>query len=228
MAVAFDAVASTTGSDVTSLSWTHTPVGTPTAAGMGFYAFDSGNATSATYNSTTFGAAVATTSDASGDNCQLFGLANPASGARSVTVAWAVSTFPVAGSVTVTGSDTTTCYRAGSATSSAGSSTALQVTIASNTDDLVYSVGGQDPCGTLTAGNTQRWNQASGGLDGIGQTEAGGASVAITATASGSNPWCITGASFLAAAAGSASASAALLILNPNLHGNLYGLRTNL
>ena len=201
MSAAFDAVSSTTGSGVTSVSWTHTPVGTPTAVGMGTYYFGDALVTAATYGLTSFGASVANSSDTTGDLLRLYGLANPASGAQTVSITWQWAVYPVAGSVTVTSSDTTTCYRSGSPNSANGSGNALSVTISSATGDLIYAVGGQDPCGTITPGNTSRWTQASGGLDGMGETADGAASVAMTASTSGSNPWCIAGASFQAAAA---------------------------
>src|SRR5690348_14565737 len=93
MSVAFDAVGpSSSGQSylaVASTSWTHTPVGTPTAVAIGECAFalPAGGST-ATYGGTSMTAAGISPQSGNNDFCRIWGLANPTSGAQTVALAW--------------------------------------------------------------------------------------------------------------------------------------------
>ncbi len=164
--VAFDAAASTSVSNNagTTLSWTHTPVGTPTAVAVGIESYDGPGGT-LTITGITYGGVAMTRSVQAGaqggSHTELWCLANPASGAKTVTVTFsATGNYAQAGSVTVTGSDTSTCFRN---TNSNGGFTlnGIPVTVAVTTvsGDLVVDVLGDVLSGAPTANGSQtlRW-----------------------------------------------------------------------
>lgn len=118
MAVTFDAASSTGagGSGGPTYSWTHTPVGTPTAVGLWATIYGGGNTISGvTYGGVSMGAPVLTVTNTGGrnDTDYLFGLASPLSGPQTiiVTTAPAGGKYIICGAMTVLGSDTTTCFR---------------------------------------------------------------------------------------------------------------------
>jgi hypothetical protein len=137
MAVAFDAVGTgADGSAVNSLTWTHTPVGTPSAVGVwvGGY-FNAADLSGATYGGTAM--VPGTTYSFSGlasANAKSFGLASPASGAQTIVVS-SSSGFISANSISVTGSDLTTCFSNSNGTT--GNTVNSSVSVTSAVDEFV-------------------------------------------------------------------------------------------
>jgi len=216
MAVTFDAKSSGTGNFVIDVTFTHTPAGTPSAVGIGAFGFNNGSATiTATYGGTNVPSFVGPVNDPGADTGLIFGLASPASGAQTVTVHGSNFWYPIAHVVTVTGSDTSTCFSNGNS-ANAGSGTALSVTTTSATGELVLATGGIDGSGAdMTAGgggsNTTSLylNDVVGGERASSSLASGASSVTATYTATGSTNWVMMAASFKAAAgAGSVGAGA--------------------
>jgi hypothetical protein len=115
VAAAFDASSTQTASGgAFPITWTHTPVGTPTAV---MVVFENFNATVAATGVTYGGVALTQFQNlapmgSGGTGMEMWGVANPPSGAQTVSINGpAGAVFLVAGAVTVTGSDTTTCFR---------------------------------------------------------------------------------------------------------------------
>jgi hypothetical protein len=90
--VAFDAVAtfSVAGSVSTTMSWTHTPIGTPNAVAVAFTNYE-GNCTAASFTVTYGGSAMALSVEqkfsSNSESVSLWGIANPPSGPQTVSVA---------------------------------------------------------------------------------------------------------------------------------------------
>jgi len=201
MSVAFDAVSTANAASVTSLSWTHTPTGTPSAIGIGCYGYAAA-ISSGTYGGTSVGTPVESIAGGP-DYAGLCGLANPASGAQTVVLNFAGSCYPDAGAITVTGSDTTTCFS--NHASAAANSANQTVTVTSATGELVMDAGGQDldsGAPTAAGGQTQRWSVVLLGERSVGSTAAGAASVAMAWTWPGAANWATTAGSFKAAGSG--------------------------
>lgn len=209
MTVAFDAKSQGSGNFVSSVSFTHTPVGTPTAVGIGEFGFNpSAGTVTATYDGTAVPSAIGPDTDAIGDTAQIFGLANPASGAKTVVVSCNQLFYPIVYVATVTGSDTATCFSA--VNSAIGNSSAPSVTLTGGaTGELVFCVGGCDGGGAdMSAGgggsNTTDLyvNDVVGGERASSSTAPGAASVTATYSLSGISPWIIQTASFKDAGGG--------------------------
>jgi hypothetical protein len=138
MAVAFDAIAQSVTNNNQNPSWTHTPVGTPTAA----LVVVSKNRP-ATVSSATYGGAAMTLIDSVDDGAgfvmYFFGLANPASGAQTVQVNATGSNILIgAFSYTFTGTDTTTAFNGWQEDfASAAAAAADTLTVTSQAGDLV-------------------------------------------------------------------------------------------
>jgi hypothetical protein len=110
MAVVLDAVGpGATGSTVNSITWTHTPVGTPSAVGVWGCGYNP--AFSCTYGGTSMAAGTLyNPGSISAGNSQSFGLANPPSGAQTIVLSTSNNAYIAGNSISVTGSDTTTCF----------------------------------------------------------------------------------------------------------------------
>jgi hypothetical protein len=216
MSVAFDAVASTSvaGSGGTTLSWTHTPVGTPTGVAVTLENFDTGHTvTGVTYGGNAMSLTSTNNGSLSSSSVQIWGLASPPAGAQTVVVTFsATGTFCGAGSVTVTGGDTTTLFS--NHNSANGSSTASSVGVTSAVGELVIDIVGTNngPALTVGGGQTQRWTQTESGNVQASST-APGASGTVTMgwTLGFTGPWAASAASFKAA--GSAAAQTPTLML---------------
>lgn len=218
MSVAFDAVgpssSGATGSGVTTLSWTHTPVGTPTAASCQLGYWSNVNAVSGvTYGGTAMAQAVSQAAGTGNVNetAQIWGLANPASGAQTVQITFAVGgKFTNAGSVTVTGSDTTTCFSnvssANGASAASGASTCTSAVGELVIDMCICDDGTTGVTITPAGGQTQRWGTAHAGTteNNACSTAPGAATVTMTQNFSANRPWAHVAASFLAAQAAGA------------------------
>lgn len=162
MSVTIDATvpAQVTNGNSATLSWTHTPVGTPSAAGVFFQNQDGTlTVTGVTYG----GVAMSNTVDATvashagnPQSLQIWGLASPPSGAQTVvitgTVLVANQVNIIAASRTVTGSSLTTCFRSGASGSSfatAPFSSSCSVSVSGTVSgDLVCDVVGTDDYGS--------------------------------------------------------------------------------
>lgn len=208
-AVAFDATASTTGINVSSVSYTHTPVGTPTAVGIGisWYRTDLTAITSITYGGVATTAAITKNLTGGSSQAAIYGLVNPPTGSQTVVVTFTTATTGITGvgSITVTGSDTTTVF---SNTCSAGptANTTPSVTCTSVVDELVMDqitfLGSQTV--TTGSGQTQRWSTNAVTVAGAASTEpAASTSVVMDETLSSSATWGIVGASFKLGSSGS-------------------------
>lgn len=201
--VAFDAVASNSVAGVggTTLTWTHTPVGTPTGVAVGIENYRAvADVSSVTYGATSLTKYATQGFDSNNVVVEIWGAANPVSGAQTVTVTFAASgTYTQAGSITVTGGNTTTVFRA--TNTATGTSTSPAVSVTSASGDLVVDVVGNSNTNTTqTAGGSQtkRWGTLdAGGDSAAGSTlTASGASTNMSWTLSASNPWGIAAASF--------------------------------
>jgi len=182
----------------TPVSWTHTPVGTPTAVAVVIFTND------ATISSVTYGGS-SLTHAVTGDNgtyrTLVYGLASPPAGAQQVLIHH-TSGYVVEGvAVTVTGSDLATCFR-GSAAYGEPSTNNPSVNVVSAIGDLVLEGAEMEVAqapGSLGSGQTSR---ATGDYDsstrgwGISTKDgaAGSTTVSRTYLASVSNS--MIGASF--------------------------------
>lgn len=182
--VVFDAVSNAaTGSGVTTPSWTHTPVGVPTAVAVLTGSYFSGNDfTTATYGgismspSTLFGAT---------PFAHIWFLANPPSGPQTVTLSGQSNAFYAMAAITVTGSDTTTCFRNTSGGTGTDSGAGSSLSISSDPRDLVIDCvsgfsGANPPSGSS---GTSRYTVFFNGNLSLGvATSPGGATVNATWT----------------------------------------------
>ena len=190
-AVVFDAVTEQSGTFVSSLTWTHTPVGTPTGVmvSIGLLRFGTlDTVTGVTYGGTSM--VSAGTAQASSDDIRYLSwwtLASPAAGAQTViaTFSGANADGSKGAAVTVTAGDPATVFRAASYIRAASTTDAPTITVTSAVDDLVIdAVVGLGPS-TVGAGQTERWLSTGG--DDVnphhwGTTKAGAASVAMSRT----------------------------------------------
>lgn len=203
--VLFDAVgpnsSGATGSGVSSLSWTHTPVGNPSAVAVAVGYWSNATAiSSVTYGGVAMTLAVSQNAS-SGDKAAIYGLANPPAGAQTVQITWAAGgIFANAGSISVTGSDTTTCFSHADG-QAAGTGTSAACTVTSAVGELVVDMcnGDNATAGvTITSSGTRRWGTAHVGSEeaNAAATAPGAATVTMTETLSASKPWAIVAASF--------------------------------
>jgi hypothetical protein len=205
MAVALDTYNTGAGSAVSSVTFTHTPVATPSAAGIAFFGYNGGNsaAWTCTYGGTNAPSSGTQVITASPDTAGICGLANPASGTQTIVVSCPSGCYPCIVSITVTGSDTTTCFDAALGAVGA-SSTAATVTVAGGTSgDLVFFLSGSDGPGVvISAGgggsntNSITGDQVNSGQHYFASWASGAASVTGTNTMASSTNWAIYGASF--------------------------------
>jgi hypothetical protein len=161
-AMAFDAVSHGELSNANSpLSWTHTPVGTPSAVVVGIGNYEGASSvTSVTYGATTLTQLAILTG--AGNGVYLYGANNVASGAQTVTVTLSANgNFTQANAITVTGSSLTTAFE--TATTATDFSTTPSVTTTSQSDEIVVDMVISSGSVTITpgAGQTQRYSVTS-------------------------------------------------------------------
>lgn len=199
MASTFDATTNAKAGVVSSLSWTHTPTGTPSGVGVGVAWWDGANAVStATYGGTSMTPHKISDINGSSDRVSIFALANPSSGSQTVAIGWGTSVVPNGVAITVTGGDTTTVH---SNTSSAnGSSTAPSTTCTSATGELVMDFGAHRWPTDMTAGadQTERADflNNSGDTEIFSSTESGATSVTMSWSNGTSANWAIAAMAF--------------------------------
>lgn len=156
MAVVFDNVGVSFVYGSSPVTWTHTPVGTPTAVAVCFqFVSYFGAVTAVTYGGQTMSLFSSVVEPAIGqETTYIYGLASPPSGAQTVSVTTTSGglTFVAGASITVTGSDTTTCFRAGSNATGAATeaSGAVGITVSAQNGDLIV-----DICGNGNGNETQ-------------------------------------------------------------------------
>jgi hypothetical protein len=141
VAVAFDAVssASVANNAGTALTWTHTPSGTPTAVAVAVQRYPNTFGATVTYGGVAMTLAASDGSLAGVINTEIWGLANPPSGAQTVSVGTGITgDYMEAGAITVTGSDTTTCFS--NSISANGTSAAPSVSVTSASGELVVDI----------------------------------------------------------------------------------------
>lgn len=210
--VVFDAVSNANNENNagTTMSWTHTPVASPPsslAVVLQIYNDASNSVSGITYNGAALTKMTGATSGSQGgfsSHTEIWGsdgLTLP-SGAQTVQITFAATgSYCQAGAISVTGSNTTTCF-SNAAVADNPSSTTPSVTVTSATGELVVDItsnsAGLIP--TVGAGQTSRFTYNPAGLfAGGSSTEAGAASVTMSWTLSGAQSWTISAASFKAA-----------------------------
>jgi hypothetical protein len=220
MAVVIDA-GSSAASGTNVASFTHTPVGTPTAVvvGVDVLNFPASQANlypaGVTYNGVALTLVTSASQFVTGD---LRGLSmwvsegfTPASGAQTVALTYNSTPFGVvAGCASVTGSVTSSIVTDGSVAT--GSSSTASVDVTSAAGELVIDVVAQSNAAgaqTAGAGQTQvpNWNATYGGsARGTGSYEDGAGTVTMSRTLANSGAWYSCGLSIAAAGGGGGSA----------------------
>lgn len=203
---AFDAASSNSRSGGSgSLTWTHTPVGTPTGVAVGVTNFNPNCTISGvTYGGASMGAAAQSVTIGGGvsNDVRLYGLANPSSGAQTVSINFSSGTncFVAGGSITVTGGNTTTVFRASN--NATGNSGTAAVSVTSASGDLVVDIGATADNNinltAVTGSQTARISNVAGGGNRMSMSTitASGASTAMGWTLASSNAWADLAASF--------------------------------
>lgn len=212
MAVAFDATSKTTYSGPsTSISWTHTPVGTPAAifVTISWTTSPIGVVSAITYGGQAMTLVTGATADGSNfagagwtGRTQTYVKTGPLSGPQTVAITLSVAAWGVAGATSFTGVDS--AAPAGTVVTATGNSTAPSATIGSSTaGNLVYGAFVHDyPVGTVTEGKTLAWkDKSSNGFGGGAEyTPAGGSKTMDWTMGGGANPWGALAFEILAAA----------------------------
>lgn len=204
MSVVFDAVgpssAGQTASSVSSMSWTHTPVGVPTAVSVqvALVSTPFTGSVTVTYGGVSMTNAVDKTNPTI-TRAIIFGLASPPSGPQTVVVTFGSAIDKAAGgSITVTGSDPVACFDFVSAGATGRSNHPLDNPCSSAVGDLVIDCGAQRVISgswTPNAGQTQAWMN----INGTSSYAPGAASVTMIENTGTSDFWSIVSASFKAA-----------------------------
>jgi hypothetical protein len=229
MAVAFDAVSSSSvASGTGTLTWTHTPVAAPPSSvgvGLVVYTNTGVDVASVTYNGVALTKAISTLASINGFRTEVWGsdgMILP-SGAQSIVISFSGSSggdiFCIAGAITTTGSNTTTCFSgsAGATGDSSGAGPQPSVSCPSATGEFVMNVCSNiHNDATLTPAQTIRWGLlAAGGLESGGSStpaSAGSTGISWTqATGIGTNEWALSAASFKVAGGAAASISLGIL-----------------
>jgi hypothetical protein len=196
MSVAFDAVS--TGQGLTSYSATHTPSGTPTAVLVG--ATNDGRGLTMTYGGAAMTLLASVSSPDATTTQWLFGLANPAAGAQSVSPTWTGTAETAIGTITVTGSLLTAAAFGTPITNSANSGNASgSLTVLTGGSLALAVVGNNHPASPVAAAwsgaspGTERYNFRDSGPweDIAGQTSAAGGTLtfAWTNNNTGTTAW---------------------------------------
>lgn len=211
MAVAFDSSSELAMSTSQNPSWTHTPSGVLTGAGIIVVYRDNTGASTITINSVTYGVETCDFEDSQDCNSglirvALYSLPSPPSGQQTVQVNYDAvpdrnSTAYLVG---VTGGDPANVFSA--VTKATATSNAPSVSVASSADELV--MDGVAAGGSLvSAGEDQTvlMNSSFGanlnGGEAAGSTKAGAVSVTTTWVLAASTQWGIISASFAVASA---------------------------
>lgn len=194
MPVAFEAVADTTVSAnaATTLSWTHPGVA-PSAVAVTLMNYNGARTvTGVTYGGVAMTQASVEVGDLSSSGVQIWGLANPPSGSQTVVVTFSgTGAYCSAGSISVTGSDTTTCFVV-IGTPTTGNSTAPSASITAPSGSLIIDVVGNNngKVFTIASGQTQEWTNSAAGNEVASSTIAAtGSSQSVSWTVDTASNW---------------------------------------
>lgn len=138
MSAVFDAASNTVMTGGAGNSWTHTPVGTPTAVGVWVYASSQFTLPSIfTYGGVSMTLLFSGGGGAGNDPIVLYGLTNPPPGPQTVVVGNPTDNIRgTSVAVSVTGSSLTTCFRDIQTTNGQGLSSITAPALASQNGDL--------------------------------------------------------------------------------------------
>ena len=211
MAIAFDAK---TGSNTlnTSLSWSHIPVGTPSAVAVMVMVETGVTINQVKYGATDITASLIASQVAGAKTLAIYGLANPSSGTQTVLITPSANAYIAGEAITVTGSDTTTCFRVGSGISGTGStSTTFNVSSTTTSGDFVVDCASDSSgnVGTIDGSQSNGWTQVPD-EGAYGSTKAAvGSSTTMqwTVVAGGPYTWAQVAAAFQLAGAGAAAST---------------------
>lgn len=202
--VAFDAATTFSGPALagTTFSFTHTPVGTPTAVAVLVHLYNAAtqNITGVTYGGAACTQTIGSASDAGGSSSNIWGCGAPPSGAKTVVITISSAGAYIAGAaVSVTNGNAATALDGAGATN-VGSGASISQACPGATNDLMVDIAGGATSVTDTAGGGQtiRWGPVDVASNrSYGSTAAGAASVTMSWTFSGSVTWSYACAAFL-------------------------------
>ena len=204
MALAFDATSNSSGTSVTSVTWSHTTSGADRALIVGVSYNDGFDAmptnTGVTYAGTAMTNVGSTTTSVT---VILFGiprttyyraqqwkLSNPASGANNVVVSFDGSVNAYCGAVSFTGAHQTTASLTGPQAAATGSDTAPTVNVASSPIEIAIDTTCRSAANaTVGTGQTERWNAGGG----TGSTETGATTVTMSWSLDAAAAWALVG-----------------------------------
>lgn len=206
MAIAYDTLSqSAEASSANTVSWSHTTSGSDRALFVGAQESGGIGLSGITYN----GVAMTEQWDiADAFSFRIAGatLVNPASGTNTVVITWDDVTTGRGVAVSLTGVDQTTPV--GTAATATGNSSTISRAVTSAADELVVDCAHMSDFGetmTVGAGQTERMNEQNwfGGFgNSLVSTEPGAASVTMSWTTGGNNPWSTGAIPFKPAGAG--------------------------
>lgn len=211
MPALFDAQSSNSvaNNGATTLSWLHTPAGTPTSVGVSLQNYTGGgvSVSGVKYggNALTKYAAATSGSTGVGNHTEIYGSDGVAlpTGPQTVQITFSgIGAYCIAGAITVAGSDTTNCFS--NANAANATSAAPSVVCTSAVGELVMSMAINDSSDTtLSTSQTLRWGPVtdSGQVGSCSTAAASGGSTTMSWTCA-SEAWTISAASFKAAAGG--------------------------
>jgi hypothetical protein len=197
--VVFDAKSQATpwnGVGAGAQTWTHTPVGTPSGIILCLVNFDGSNSpnpSAVSYGGVSMGsAAVAQTVFGISGDLAIYGLANPPSGAKTVSITLpGTNNFGFASVISVTGSDLTTIFDFNNTATNTGTSSISCTTTTANTDLVIDVVAANTSSDTLSSpGSGQTGTMFTGRTDlAFSYKSASGSSQAMTWALSPSDQW---------------------------------------
>ena len=178
-----------------SMSWSHTSTGSNLILIVSVHLRQNGSTTvqSITHNSvslTQVPGAIAT--NAGNTRSEIWKLANPATGSKTILVTLTAAEESTAGAMTYTGAATEASGGAGST----GNSNSPSVTITSTSSSLAFGGYGQSGGNaTSTPDGTERYDLADANLSVAGDDKTGAASVTVNPTSNKSSKWAMVGCS---------------------------------
>jgi hypothetical protein len=219
-AAAFDAGTKATGNSASSLSFTHTPVGTPTAVILGYFCQKAINSTTGdapsaapTYGGTSTTLVVSNTDTTSHLRIGWYYLASPAAGAQTAAINWAASQSGCGLVViTVTG-DAASAPASSQVATGAGNSTSGTVTpVAPGSNDLVVMLASSNTSGAgwttgsgMSSGQVQIFIDNSGNNDWVSDYRPGSSGTGALTHAVTTGTWFMSALTLPAAGGGTSN-----------------------
>lgn len=207
MSVAVDAAGpGATANAVISMSWTHTPVGTPTGVGVSIGQQVAGGSTitAATYGGNAMTSEATGVSGATAERSSIYSYPSPGATPATVSITFSVNVRAAGNSLSVTGGDPADVID-NVAASAAGSGTAIASNTCTGSVDGLFidAISTANVAGTIsaTAPQVELYNSDVGGRDFGGSRKAGAASTTTGWTSTGSRTWVSQLAHFKPAAA---------------------------